>query len=168
MRYLAFLFLLVPSSIVGLSENKKCSCVPLTLTFQLNTTSGCTEAIDKGSKTGISDSFCLIREAKFQKDIVPVTIDTIKIFELKGDLTTLGYPTVVKGLSNGDTLEFTFSNQTNTSLAGGIQFMIKGVNKNGDSVTQDSIVAFTNNCSSLVFNKEDEIGFLTVVSEPFH
>ncbi len=142
--------------------------MPLSLTFQLNTTSGCTESISKGAQSGISDSFCLIREAKFQKDIVPVTIDTIKIFELKGDLTTLGYPTVVKDLSNGDTLQFTFSNQTNTSIAGGIQFMIKGVNKNGDSVTQDSIVAFTNNCSSFVFNTEDQIGFLTLVSKAFH
>lgn len=162
MEYISFLFLII-TSVSSIAKAKKCSCVPLRLSFQLNSTSGCTQSFNEGAQTGISDSFCLIREAAFQKDIVPVTINTIKIFELKSDLSTIRYPTVIRSLLIGDSFEFTFSNQTNTTIAGGIQFMIKGENQNGDTVTQDSIVTFTNNCSSLVFHEGDQVGFLTVV-----
>lgn len=146
----------------GANQTKSCSCMPKSMVFQLNATAGCTQDLTKGSDTGISDSFCLIREAKVVSDLVPVSVNTVKIFELGEDLTTVGSPTVVKSVSDGDLIDFSFSNSTNS--IGGIQLMIKGVNKNGTTVTQDSIVAFTNGCNALVFTAGDEIGFLTIAA----
>jgi len=140
--------------------------MPKSIKFQLNTTAGCSQYLAKGSDTGITDSFCLIREAKVVSDLVLVSVNTIKIFELKEDLATVGYPTVVSDANNGDLIDFSFSNSTDS--IGGIQFMIKGVNKNGTTVSQDSIVAFTNDCNALVFKAGDQVGFLTIVSENDH
>ena len=154
------------AGVYGANQTKSCSCMPKSMIFQLNITAGCTQDLTKGSDKGISDSFCLIREAKVVSDLVPVSVNTIKIFELKEDLTTVGSPTVAKSVSAGDLIDFSFSNSTNS--IGGIQLMIKGVNKNGTSVTQDSIVAFTNDCNALVFKAGDQVGFLTIVSTNDH
>jgi len=62
----------------------KCSCVPLNMTFQIDTSSGC--ALQVKEPQGISDSFCTIRESKFQNNLIPVNFDIIKIFKLNENL----------------------------------------------------------------------------------
>jgi len=41
---------------------------------------------------------------------------------------------------------------------------VLGINSDGNSVTQDQILSFANDCKSLVFNNGDQIGWLRVVS----
>jgi len=143
----------------------KCSCVPLNMTFQIDTSSGC--ALQVKEPQGISDSFCTIRESKFQNNLIPVNFDIIKIFKLNENLYATGTPMVIKGATYGDDITLTFDtsgSNVNTTLIGGIQFMLLGINSDGNSVTQDQILSFANDCKSLVFNNGDQIGWLRVVS----
>lgn len=135
------------------------------MTLQLDTSNGCTLKVQE--PLGISDSFCTIRESKYQKNLIPVTFDLIKIFKLNENLYTTGTPIVVKGATYGDDITLTFDSSgsnANRSLIGGIQFMLVGSNSDGNGVTQDQILSFANDCKSLVFNGGDQIGWLRVVS----
>lgn len=143
----------------------KCSCIPANMTFQLNASNGCTLKVQ--DPLGISDSFCTIRESKYQKNLIPVNFDLIKIFKLNENLYTTGTPIVVKGATYGDNITLTFDvsgSDATASLIGGIQFMLQGSNSDGNGVTQDQIISFANDCRSFVFYEGDQIGWLRVVS----
>lgn len=146
-------------------SSEKCSCIPAKMTFQIDTSGGC--ALKVKESKAISDSFCIIRESKYQKNLIPVYFEMIKIFKLNEDLYTTGTPTVIKGATDGDTIALSFdtsNSTTNNSILGGVQFMLSGKNSDGNSVTQDHILSFSNDCKSLVFTEGDQIGFLKVVS----
>ena len=135
------------------------------MTLQIDATGGCTHAFNTGKDYGISDYYCIIRESKYQKNLIPVSFNLIKFFELNDDLSTNGAATVIKGRSNGEKFDLVLNNYASTETpSGGVQFMLQGINSDGNTVTQDYIISFTNNCSSLVFSKGDRIGFLKVVS----
>jgi len=172
MKSLAFfsLFALMKHT-TAKDSNTTCVCKPTQVSFEIDTSAGCTQSFNKGSQTGIIDSYCIIRGSKTQQNLVPVNITGIKIFELKGDLTTDRAPTEINATSDGSKLSdgsgFSYSFYPYTSanaLSGGVQIMIRGVNSDGDNVTQDAILAYTNNCGSLVFEEGDQIGFLNIVS----
>lgn len=168
MKLIALLSMIMVTS-VHCSSESKCSCIPANMTLQIDATGGCTHAFDIGEDYGISDYYCIIRESKYQKNLIPISFNVIKLFELKGDLSTNGAATVIHGKSNGKNFDFVLNNYASTETpSGGIQFMLQGINSDGDTVTQDYIISFTNNCSSLVFGKGDRIGFLkvTAVNQP--
>lgn len=153
-----------------------CACQPSVYTFQINYTSICTET-NVLLNPGIKGVDCFQRgvgtDADLINDTVPVQINNINVIELGQQFEALSTTPFAGSFADGSTFVYTspnlatpeeVNNLTTSTVPGGVQIVLDGINKEEQPITNTWIILFTNDCGWYpVLDVGDNIGWTTLV-----
>lgn len=131
-----------------------CGCQPATYTFTFDFGRTCADATVAGP--GINDTACLAeisgQEQVPDERLVPVSIESVQIFELDQNLQVVAQTARSGTFVDGDSFTYTSIVSTITdlldevSLPRGLQLVTTGFNEQEDSVVSTYIILYTNDC----------------------
>jgi hypothetical protein len=150
-----------------------CGCQPQTYTFTFNFSYTCDD--DTVSGPGINETACLT-EIRGQddvpdEDLIPVTVQTIQIFELDENHQVFSQTVRTGTFVNGS--NFTYTSIISTisdlndvgSLPRGLQLVITGLNNKEQSTVQTYIITYFNDCGIFpILTEGQHIGWTIFVS----
>ncbi len=155
---------------VGGSE--LCACNPSIYRFTLDFAAVCPPpGIEYGPETGIDQWFCRTdADDDAVTDLTPVSVTSYIVLELDKELQVIKQ--FFRGdldLQDGDTFEYTSVTAGSgpvgpDDIPGAMQMALTGINAQGDEVTSQWIVTFTNNCDVLAFEEGNSMSWATMVS----
>ena len=153
-------------------ESELCACNPSIYQFTLDFAAICPPpGIEVGPETGIDEWFCRTdADDDSVTDLIPVSVTSYIVLELDKELQVIKQ--FFRGdldLQDGDTFEYTSITAGSKSVSpdeipGAMQMALTGLNAQGDEVTSQWIVTFTNNCDVLPFEVGDSMSWAIMVS----
>ena len=149
-----------------------CACTPSIYRFTLDFAAACPPpGIEYGPETGIDQWFCRTdADDDAVTDLTPVSVTSYIVLELDKELQVIKQ--FFRGdldLQDGDTFEYTSVTAGSgpvgpDDIPGAMQMALTGLNAQGDEVTSQWIVTFTNNCDVLPFEEGNSMSWATMVS----
>lgn len=150
-----------------------CNCQPGTLTLTIDYDMTCENSTIVTGDPGIKEARCLIfsQSDLMVTDPVPVSVDSVVIFELDANLDIVNTTTFNSSFASGDTVVYESFAVTNTDeVAAGrvpraLQVNVNGFNAAGDDLTNSYVILYTNECDIYpVLNAGSTIGWTSLVS----
>jgi hypothetical protein len=165
----------VPSSIPSSSPTRGdlCNCQPGTLTLTIDFDLTCEDRTILTGDPGIEEAQCLLssRSDPMLTDPVPVSIESVQIFELDASFDIVKTTNITESFESGDTITYeSFAvTDTNALLSGqvirGFQVTLNGFNAAGDDLSISSVILYTNECDVYpVLMDGSTIGWISLVS----
>ena len=149
-----------------------CACNPSIYRFTLDFAAICPPpGIEFGPETGIDQWFCRTdADDDAVTDLTPMSVTSYIVLELDKELQVIKQ--FFRGdldLQDGDTFEYKSVTAGSQSVSpdeypGAMQMALTGLNAQGDEITSQWIVTFTNNCDVLPFEEGDSMSWATMVS----
>lgn len=149
-----------------------CACNPSIYRFTLDFAAICPPpGIEFGPETGIDQWFCRTdADDDAVTDLTPVSVTSYIVLELDKELQVIKQ--FFRGdldLQDGDTFEYISTTAGSQPVSpeeypGAMQMALTGLNAQGDEITSQWIVTFTNNCDVLPFEEGDSMSWATMVS----
>ena len=148
-----------------------CPCAPnsykFTLDFSLTCTSGNSILGD-----AVAETFCIVRPSDGNSsvnpavsDLVPVSVQSIKIYEFDQYESILKEETIGGDFKDGDTFSFISNAGRGVNIPKKIQLFIYGQNKDGEELINIYIITFTNDCGAFpVLSDGQSVGWTRFVS----
>ena len=148
-----------------------CACTPSIYRFTLDFAAVCPPpGIEYGPETGIDQWFCRTdADDDAVTDLTPVSVTSYIVLELDKELQVIKQ--FFRGdldLQDGDTFEYTSVTAGSgpvgpDDIPGAMQMALTGLNAQGDEVTSQWIVTFTNNCDVLPFEEGNSMSWAIMV-----
>jgi hypothetical protein len=141
-------------------------CSPTAFKFQLNFSASCPGNVV--SSPGIQGTDCYYIKNS-TTNLSPVSVVQIQVIELDLNLESAFVQNYIHNFEDGDSVEYTSLSATNITspsmIPGGIQLNVRGINSDGDSVTNSFIVDYTNSGTyTPIFEVGNQIGWIVFVS----
>lgn len=147
-----------------------CACNPSIYRFTLDFAAICPPpGIEFGPETGIDQWFCRTdADDDAVTDLTPMSVTSYIVLELDKELQVIKQ--FFRGdldLQDGDTFEYKSVTAGSQSVSpdeypGAMQMALTGLNAQGDEITSQWIVTFTNNCDVLPFEEGDSMSWATM------
>jgi hypothetical protein len=160
----ATFFCVAHSAVAQLIGTDICGCQPQTYNFTLDFGLTCDDSNVAGP--GINETACLTeirgQDVVPDEDLVPVTVQTIQIFELDQNLIVFSQTVRSGNFVNGSNFNYTSIISTVTdledveSLPRGLQLVMTGVNRKEQPTTQTWIITYFNDCGIFPILDEGE------------
>jgi hypothetical protein len=151
----------VPSTVPSLAPASAdiCVCQPDQITFVLDFTLNCDDRTILTGNPGIKDAACLIFPDGV--DPIPVSLESVLIYETDLDFNLINMVNYTESFSSGDMI--TYKNSGGL-IPTGITVALKGINKDGEKVTNSFAILYTNQCDVYpVLVDGDQIGWTKLV-----
>jgi hypothetical protein len=150
-----------------------CGCQPQTYTFTFDFDFTCDD--DTVAGPGINETACLTeirgQDVVPDEDLIPVTVQTIQIFELDENQQVFSQTVRTGTFVNGSNFTYTSILSTITdlndvaSLPRGLQLVITGLNNKEQSTIQTYIITYFNDCGIFpILTEGQHIGWTIFVS----
>ena len=155
-QVLVFSVLLSSRVVVGqLIGTNICGCQPATYTFTFDFDLTCNDNNVEGGP-GINETACLTevrgKDEVPDEDLVPVTVQTVQIFELDQNMQVFSQTVRTGTFVDGSNFTYTSIISTITDLSDvaalprGLQLVITGLNNKEESTVNTYIITYTNDC----------------------
>lgn len=158
---------IVPSSVPSLAPvtADTCICQPNQISFVLDFALTCDDRTILTGDPGIKEAECLIFPDGV--DPIPVSVESVHIFETDQDLNLINQLNINETLSSGGTIvynSFASINSPEEIIPTGITVQLNGINANGESITNSFVILYTNECDVYpVLTNGDQIGWTKLV-----
>lgn len=164
----------VPSSFPSSTptQGDLCTCQPGTLTLTIDYALTCEDRTILTGDPGVEEAQCLTfsRSDPMVTDPVPVSVESVLIFELDARLGILTTTNITESFASGDTITYESFAVTDTDavLSGvvphALQVTINGFNEAGDDLTNSYVIIYTNECDIYpVLTEGSTIGWSSLV-----
>jgi hypothetical protein len=158
----------VDSQLIGTAV---CGCQPATYTFTFDFGLTCDDNNVEGGP-GINETACLTEVRGIDEvpdeDLVPVTVQSVQIFELDQNLKVFSQTVRTGTFVNGSNFTYTSIISTITdlsdvsSLPRGLQLVITGLNNKEQSTVNTYIITYTNDCGIFPILREGQTSGWTI------
>ena len=161
------------SAIAQMIGTDICGCQPQTYTFTLDFDLTCDD--DTVSGPGINETACLTeirgQDVVPDEDLIPVTVQTIQIFELDENQQVFSQTVRTGTFLDGSNFTYTSVISTITdlddvdALPRGLQLVITGLNNKEQATVQTYIITYFNDCGIFpILTEGQHIGWTIFVS----
>lgn len=169
MSFMQVLFLTTVVTVASIQKSTW-SCSPLVYTWRLDFSRSCSPFdinITTGYGTGIDAAYCSLKKRVNMTDYLPISLTSYQIIELNQDL----FPIKIAAESNinlRDTDKISFTSLTSSMpavVSGGIQATVDAINAQGQIITLQWIVRYSNIFDVSPYSPGDSLGWMVLSTD---